>query len=483
MNSATDSHYALVLKKDCATCRLIEPVARELVSRLESSLQVYVQDDPSFPASIDQKIDDTELEFSFHNAIEVVPTLIRFSDGAESARVFGWDKKQWQDFLQLADLGSELPDFRPGCGSKSQDPGMEEMLAVKYGGASRAARQLEIADSEDLMEACYERGWTDGLPVVPPTPLRVTRMLAGTNRPADEIIGNIPPDYAPCSIEKAAINAVMAGCKPEYFPVVLATVQGALQEPFCMHGLLCTTYFASPVLIVDGPVTQRIGMNSGINALGQGNRANASIGRTLQLIIQNVGGGRPGGIDRATLGNPGKYSFCFAEDESDDDWPSLAMDRGYQRDDSVVNLFAGSGIQPVMDQQSRNPESLARSLAASLRTVSHAKVFMATDALLVLSPEHRRVFREGGWNKNQVKSAIFDALRTPGEEIVRGAGGIAEGLPQQLKDKTINKFREDGLHIASAGGKAGLFSAIIAGWVASGEKGSQLVSQPIEIES
>lgn len=483
MNSATDSQYALVLKKDCATCRLIEPVARELAKRLENSLQIYVQDDPSFPDSIDSKIDDTELEFSFHNAIEVVPTLIRFHDGEENERVFGWDKKQWQEFLQISELGSELPDFRPGCGSKSRDPGMAEMLEIKFGGASRAARQLEINDSEDLMEACYDRGWTDGLPVVPPTPLRVSRMLTGTDRDADEIIGNIPPDYAPCSVEKAAINAVLAGCKPEYLPVVLAAIEAALQDPFCWHGLLCTTYFSSPVVIVNGPVARRIGMNSGINALGQGNRANATIGRTLQLVIQNVGGGRPGGIDRATMGNPGKYSFCFAEDESDDDWASLAIDRGFQRDDSVVSLFAGSGVQPVMDQQSRTPESLARSLAASLRTVSHAKVFMQTDALLVLSPEHRRVFREGGWNKAEVKSAIYQALRTPGEVIVRGADGIAEGLPAQLKDRTIDKFREDGLHITSAGGKAGFFSAIIAGWVASGEKGSQLVSQPIEKKS
>ncbi len=480
MNNTSDCQYALVLKKDCATCRLIEPVARELVDLLQDSLQVYVQDDPSFPTTVAEKIDDTELEFSFHNDIEVVPTLIRFRGGVESERVYGWDKKQWQDFMLNSELGSELPDFRPGCGSKSRDPGMEEMLAVKFGGASQTARQLEIDDSEDLMEACYERGWTDGLPVIPPTPVRVARMLAGSDRQANEILGNIPPDYAPCSVEKAAINAVMAGCKPEYFPVVLAAIEGALQEPFCWHGLLCTTYFSSPVVVVNGPVSTRVGMNSGVNALGQGNRANAAIGRSLQLVIQNVGGGRPGGIDRATLGNPGKYSFCFAEDESDEDWPSLAMDRGYEREDSVVSLFAGSGIQPVMDQQSRNPESLARSLAASLRTVSHAKVFMQTDALLVLSPEHRRVFRQGGWNKAQVKAAIYDALRTPGEELVRGADGIAEGLPQQFKDRTLDKFRADGLHIVSAGGTAGLFSAIIAGWVASGEKGSQLVSQPVK---
>ena len=180
------------------------------------------------------------------------------------------------------------------------------------------------------MEACYDRGWSDGLPVVPPTPLRVMRMLNGSARDAAEIVGKAPPDNVPCTIEKIAINAVMAGCKPEYFPVVIASVEAALQDRFCMHGLLCTTYFSSPVMIVNGPITKQIGMNSGVNALGQGNRANATIGRALQLIIRNVGGGVPGGIDRANMGNPGKYTYCFAEDEVDENWLSLSMDRGFE---------------------------------------------------------------------------------------------------------------------------------------------------------
>ena len=159
----------------------------------------------------------------------------------------------------------------------------------------------------------------------------------------------------------------MAGCKPDYLQVVIAALRAALKDEFCMHGLLCTTYFSTPVMIVNGPITKQIGMNSGVNALGQGNRANATIGRALQLIVRNVGGGIPGGIDRATLGNPGKYTFCFCEDESDAEWPSLSMDRGYTREDSVVNLFAGSGVQPFVDQQSRQPESLAKNLANSLR--------------------------------------------------------------------------------------------------------------------
>lgn len=319
-NQAT--HYALVVKKDCPTCALIEPVIHSLANNETLSLKVYVQDDPSFPADIEDVIDDSSLEYSYQQEIEVVPTLIRLSDGndaqSEESRIYGWDQKQWQNFTGIQELGAELIDFKPGCGSKTQDPGMDEVLALRFGKQILQARAVELAEAEDIMEACFERGWSDGLPVVPPTPLRVMRMLNGSDRDAAEIIGKVPPDNVPCSIEKIAINAVMAGCKPEYFPMVIASVEAALQDRFCMHGLLCTTYFSSPVMVVSGPVAKQIGMNSGINALGQGNRANATIGRALQLIIRNVGGGVPGGIDRANMGNPGKYTYCFAEDESDE---------------------------------------------------------------------------------------------------------------------------------------------------------------------
>ncbi|MBT6481990.1 MAG: thioredoxin, partial [Gammaproteobacteria bacterium] len=386
------------------------------------------------------------------------------------------DKKQWQNFTGIQELGAELIDFKPGCGSKTQDPGMDEVLALRFGKQILQARAVELAEAEDIMEACFERGWSDGLPVVPPTPLRVMRMLNGSDRDAAEIIGKVPPDNVPCSIEKIAINAVMAGCKPEYFPMVIASVEAALQDRFCMHGLLCTTYFSSPVMVISGPVAKQIGMNSGINALGQGNRANATIGRALQLIIRNVGGGVPGGIDRANMGNPGKYTYCFAEDESDENWASLAMDRGFDRADSVISLFAGDGLQPILDQQSRTPQSLAKSMAMSLRSVAHTKLFGMADAILVVCPEHRRVFREGGWDKEDLRKALYEELMSPGTDIVRGANDIAEGMPEKFKDKILNKFRDDGLHIVTTGGTAGMFSAIIGGWVASGERGSQLVS-------
>ena len=473
-------HYSLVVKKDCPTCALIEPVIKQLSDTFNNSLTIYVQDDPSFPESVADKIDDSSLEFSYKQNIEIVPTLIRSGDGLdEQARIFGWDKSQWQEFTGIENLGANLVDFKPGCGSKTQDPGMTEILTLRFDTDLLQARKIELAESEDIMEACFERGWSDGLPLVPPTPLRVTRMLSSTDRSANEIVGSVPPDNRPCTIEKIAINAVMAGCKPDYLQVVIAALRAALKDEFCMHGLLCTTYFSTPVMIVNGPITKQIGMNSGVNALGQGNRANATIGRALQLIVRNVGGGIPGGIDRATLGNPGKYTFCFCEDESDAEWPSLSMDRGYTREDSVVNLFAGSGVQPFVDQQSRQPESLAKNLANSLRSVANTRSFGMADAIIVISPEHRRVLREGGWTKPNLKQALYDELKTPGADIIRGKDGIAEGMPEKFKDIMLNKFRNDGLHIVGAGGKAGMFSAIISGWLASGEKGSQMVSQQI----
>ena len=168
-------------------------------------------------------------------------------------------------------------------------------IAFEAGGAGLASRRVDLARLEDEMEALFERGWSDGLPLVPPTERRVLAMLRGTSRPSDEVVAIIPPDLVECTVKKVAINAVMAGCKPEYLPVVLAAVEAACTDQFNMHGLLATTLTAGPVIIVNGPIRKAIGMNSGRNVFGQGNRANSTIGRALQLVVRNVGGGRPGG--------------------------------------------------------------------------------------------------------------------------------------------------------------------------------------------
>ena len=236
------------------------------------------------------------------------------------------------------DWEKTLPESQPGCGSKSVEPGIPEKLQARYGSVPLTSRKIEFSEWDDPVEQAFERGWTDGLPVVPPTDDRILRMLTGTDRSPDEVIGIIPPNMQECTVEKAAINAVMAGARPEYLRVILATVEAALIPEFALHGLLCTLNFSGPVILVNGPVTRAIGMNWGGNCLGQGNRANATIGRTLQLIVRNVGGGVPGEIDRAVFGNPGKYTYCFAEDETDTDWQPLHVSRGCLPGSDAVTL-------------------------------------------------------------------------------------------------------------------------------------------------
>ncbi len=482
-----------VVKADCPTCQLVAPVLGELRAA-GVALTVFTQDDPAFPAGLDP-VDDTGLDVSVALDLDTVPTLVKVEGGVEVDRLVGWSRPHWEKLTGVEALGDGLPEHRPGCGSLSVDPAVMERLAARSTGLR--SRRLELARLEDEAEAFFERGWTDGLPVVPPTPARVLRMLEGTTRAADEVVASVGPDFADCTVEKAAVNAVMAGCKPEYFPVVLGAVEAACTDEFNMHGLLCTTWFAGPVIIVNGPIATEIGMNSGVNALGQGNRANATIGRALQLIVRNVGGGRPGEIDRATLGGPGKYTFCFAEDEAGSPWEPLSVERGFPEGTSTVTLFAGEGPNGMCDQKSREPESLARSLAWALDAVWHPKLAMLSDAVLVVSPEHGRVFREAGWSKAQLRARLLELLTKPLSEIRAGAQGCAEGMnlgpfgvtdalggavgdggadPAEIR---IPKFVPDGLLIVHAGGSAGLFSAVIGGW-ARGSIGSSPVTREVK---
>jgi hypothetical protein len=474
MNQISDG-YAVYVKRDCATCVLVSPLLAEM-REAGLALTVYTQDDPLFPDGLADVTDDTSLERSFHAEIETVPTLIKISDGAETMRAVGWVREEWQSLSTLGDLGAELPEMRPGCGSLSVEPGIAERLAVEFGDLAIKSRRIEISVIEDDAEACFDRGWTDGLPVVPPTRERVWRMLQGTRRDPQEVIGLMPPDLVECTIEKIAINAVMAGCKPEYMPLVIAAVEGALIDEFCLHGLIATTWFSGPVLVVNGPESRRVGMNSRGNAMGQGNRANASIGRALALVIRNVGGGRPGEVDRSCLGNPGKYTFCFAEDEEGSCWDSLSVERGFDAQASTVTLFAGDGVQPMFDQSSRAPEDLAFTMAKMLKSINHPDMVMIGDAILVISPEHERVYREAGWDKARLRQELDELLLMP------EAGSDASlSRKDMILPDTPSKMRPGGLLIVRAGGGAGMFSAVIGGWVASGEKGSIPVTQEVRL--
>jgi hypothetical protein len=472
-----------IIKRDCPTCVTVAPVLADLASRLP--LTVYTQDnvsawsDLALPPSLNP-VEDTSLALSWHHHIDTVPTVLRVENGIERDRIVGWDRSQWQAFTSQTLLAPTATDFSPGCGSRSVDPGLADELAVRFSGSRLHSRRVELAELEDEAEAMYDRGWSDGLPVVAPTEARVLRMLEGTTRDPQEIVAIVPPALVEVTVEQVAINAVMAGCKPEYLPVVLAAVEAACTDQFNIHGLLCTLWFSGPLVIVNGPIRNQIGMNSQKNALGQGNRANSTIGRALQLVVRNIGGGRPGfgGIDRSALGAPSKIGWCVAEDEENlpEGWPPLSVERGFERGQNTVTLFAGHGPIGAVDQVSRTPESLTRSLAAQLLTVGHPK--LPSEAMLIMTPEHQRVLAEAGWSKARFREELEPQLMLDGDTAQKGAGGIEEGLPPELAGRKVSKFRPGSLMIMRAGGDAGAFSAIIEGWVG-GRRGSEPITQPI----
>lgn len=462
----TSGTFVAFVKQDCPTCVLVLPVLRQIdeaAGRSGGRLEVYVQDDVSFTADLSSIRDDTALAASYHHNIDTVPTLIRVRGGKEDGRIVGWRRTEWEAFTGIGGLGEGLPDYRPGCGSKTMDPGMPVRLKVKYGNSGLASRRIPVPALSDPVETCYERGWTDGLPVVPPSEERVLEMLDGTARAPGEVIGLIPPNYAECTVEKAAINAVMAGCRPEYMPVVLTAIEAALTPAFGLHGVLATTNACTPVVMVNGPVAHAIGMNAKGNVFGQGNRANAAIGRTLQLVVRNVGGGRPGEIDRSVFGSPAKYSFCFAEDEEDPRWDSYAVSLGYSREASTVTIFPGDGITQITDHVSRKPEDLCRSYANCIRAIYGTGHIIGVQAFLAVAREHAIVFYDAGWSKERVKEELLGLLKIPVREVAPGRAGLM-GLSDEEKsnpDNLVPKFKNGSFNIIRAGGNAGKYSAVI----------------------
>ncbi|MFT7474210.1 MAG: hypothetical protein ACI81L_001131 [Verrucomicrobiales bacterium] len=465
------------VKRDCATCEMVTPVLQQLVDAGALD-QIITQDDPAFPA-LSNVFHDADLGLSWHAEIETVPTLMRRSGGEEAERTVGWSRTQWEALSGVEGLGPDLPDQRPGCGSMSVDPDRVDGLAALFGEGETASRQVEFAELEDEFEAMFDRGWSDGLPLVPPTPERVARMLAGTNRAPEDRVAIVPPNLAEASVEKVAINAVMAGCKPEYLPVVITALEAVCNDDFNMHGVLATTMGVGPLFIVNGPIRHELDMNSGINALGHGNRANATIGRAVQLCVRNLGGGRPGEIDRATHGNPGKLGLCFAEDEEGSPWSSLAESRGFTAGTNTVTAFCGEAPRIIFDQMSRTPESLTASIAQVMLANVHPRI-IGMDTVLVLCPEHMARFSEAGWDKSRFETELRGHFHLEVDSILRGVDNIGEGIPTGLglEGTQLPKFRDDGILIVHAGGPAGLFSSVIGGWV-SGPMGSVPVTKEI----
>jgi len=332
------------------------------------------------------------------------------------------------------------------------------------------------SDPASLIEAYFERGWTDGLPVVPPTEKSIAEMLAGGALRRDQVLGEIAGRNTVVLAEKVAINAVLAGCRPEYMPVVVAAVRGLCHPDFSYHGPASSTGGSAMVLIVSGPVTRRIGMNSGNNAFGQGWRPNATIGRAVRLTMMNVMQTRPGFLDRATLGNPGKYSFCFAEREDDLPWEPFHVARGLGADQSAVTVFASNSLYQVYNQLAAEPEPLMRCFVDALSNLGLPNVKGFNQALIVLAGEHAEVVRQSGWARGDVQRFLIEHTRRHVADLKRAARLSGEVTPA---DETTWRYlfeKPDDILIVCAGGRAGSWSACLPGW---GNKWTKAVTTPI----
>jgi hypothetical protein len=338
----------------------------------------------------------------------------------------------------------------------------------------------------DDLERWFERGVTDGLPVVPPTRERVDRMLAATLRSPHSLVARVPPNYGRGTVEKLAVNAVMAGCRPDYFPTVLAVVEAACDPAFNLHGQSGTTNATSPLIIVNGPVRGRLGVNCAAGVFGPGHRANATIGRALRLVMINLGGTKAGEISMSTLGHPGRYTYCIGEHEEASPWEPLHVERGFARDQSTVTVFSGEGPFIVNDHLSRSAPQLLASLGWSAAGVWNHKSFpLYGHTLWVIGPEHAKTIGDEGWAKARVKQYLHDTIRRPARELAPGPDGAETGRLKDLvghagPEDRIPKFPSAAeIMVVVAGGTAGRFSAVIPGWMG-GEIGSSPVTRAIE---
>jgi len=257
----------------------------------------------------------------------------------------------------------------------------------------------------------YERGWTDGLPIIPPTEKELQKMLRYTDQEAEEVVAILLPRRGKATVRKIAINALMAGCLPEYLPAVITAVQAMSRPEFNLPGIIATTNPATPLVIINGPIIEELDFNCSYGVFGSGWRANATIGRALQLIIRNIAGGIPGVLDRATFGQPGKYSFCIAENEKLNPWEPLHVERGFDRETSTVTLFGGAGPHNIVDMTSSTALGLLSTIAGGMSALGSNNITGGGEPLLILGPEFAKKIAEEGFSKAEVKRFLYENAR------------------------------------------------------------------------
>lgn len=333
----------------------------------------------------------------------------------------------------------------------------------------------EVADPMAAIETYFRNGWTDGLPVIPPTEESIWGMLEGMGKQPEDILGEIPARARMITAEKLAINAVMAGCLPAYAPVLLAMTEALCDPAFSVHGPTASTSGMGVLIIVNGPIASQIGLNAGENLFGPGWRANATIGRALRLLLRNVCGAIPGVLDRSCFGHPGKFTYCIAEDETHSPWPPLHAERGIPPEESAVTLFAGESPHQVANQTASDPEAILSTIADVM--VAGGRLSLSGQQFVVIvGGQHRQYLTHRGWTKKEVRTWLqAHAVRSKEEWVRAGRLEPSEATGPSLSDSAATDPED--ILVLAAGGDTGGYSVVIPGW--SGKLHSQAVTKLI----
>jgi hypothetical protein len=337
--------------------------------------------------------------------------------------------------------------------------------------AKRDPEQNLVDEGIDLAEWYYEKGYTDGLPVVPPTPAKIDAMVAALGGDADTLEARVPPRWGGLTRGVLAVNMVMAGCKPEYAPVVRAALLALCEPAFNLNGVQATTHMATPLLVVNGPIAREVGMNGGCNAFGSGNRANATIGRAIRLVLLNVGGGWPGELDKSTLGHPGKYTYAVCENEAQSPFAPYHVEKGFKAEDSTVFVIAAEPPHSVVNHVANDPEGILDTMVSAMSTYAHNNAVMSGHCAVVIGLEHAATIAKFGWKRHDIKNYLWMNAGNKFRQISyehRYGKVYNRNLPLWYKREPDSRIpivpSADNIHLFVIGGEAGRFSAFIPGW-------------------
>jgi len=486
---------------DCPTCQLALPYLNALKNDSVQLLGLSQDDEAAtrefvrqlkieYPVELDQGLQITRV---FNP--QSVPTIYLLDENRQVQRMLvGFDKQGLNELAAtlghppIAPADDGAPAWKPGCSSRHLEPemqdGAQENSAKFLRRTAEPATRITLRDEEDPFEYCRQK-FGDALPVVPPTVEKVAAMVKATGLQPETVIARVPPFYGEATVEKIAANAVMAGCVPEMMRVLLPLLRAACDERFNLHGVQATTHFAAPLVMINGPVRKELGFWSRQNVFSNVAHANSSLGRAFQLILLNIGGGRPDGIDMSALGNPGKFSFCVAENEEENPWEPFHVTRGFRREQSAVSLFAAEPPRGVSEHTAHQGKMVLETISFALATVWSYRTCLTPEAIVVLCPEHVKTIHRDGFTKEQARQYLFentgipvryyaDALRAEGTQLAANYKEITV-----RGEKCYQKFRSpEAISIFVTGGTAGKFSAVIGSW-STGPAGSQMVTYPI----